>query len=329
MSRSPAAAVRAGSTPVAAKRSRTASHGSGVRSRCHTQMAEHARAEIVVRAVGQHDQPLATGPPEQRLADGQRRHARHHPHRHVGVGELRRPRPLRDAPAPRARPRRNSCGAPGPAAPAGPGAWPGSPSPSLLHPPFHDHLLVAVRVQERLQRPEHLAGRGALGPGGPARPARRRQRRRRHVDGHVIRAARGCGLGTGSAGWPEESHSKMASSVAETTGPSLVANSSASTASRRAVSVLAAARPRSSAWFSAARSGASRSHRNTSTAEATACARLSEFATAVSVAGSAVRARVSTRCTRPPARRKASTSAAPARAVASRPGRSAGRARCS
>ena len=58
------------------------------------EMAEHARAEIVVRAVGQHDQPLATGPPEQRLADGQRRHARHDPHRHVGVGELLRPRPL-------------------------------------------------------------------------------------------------------------------------------------------------------------------------------------------------------------------------------------------
>ena len=36
MSRSPAAAVSAGSTPVAAKRSRTASQGSGVRSRCHT-----------------------------------------------------------------------------------------------------------------------------------------------------------------------------------------------------------------------------------------------------------------------------------------------------
>ena len=64
------------------------------------QMAEHAGAQIVIRAVGQHDKPLAADPLEQRLADGERRHARNDPHRHVGVGEHRRPRPLRTRPDP-------------------------------------------------------------------------------------------------------------------------------------------------------------------------------------------------------------------------------------
>ena len=94
MSRSPAAAVRAGSTPVAAKRSRTASQGSGVRSRCHTRwLSTPAPRSSSGRSVSttSHWPPAR---PEQRLADGQRRHARHDPHRHVGVGELLRPRPL-------------------------------------------------------------------------------------------------------------------------------------------------------------------------------------------------------------------------------------------
>ena len=42
------------------------------------------------------------------------------------------------------------------------------------------------------------------------------------------------GGGTGSTRWPAESHSKMASSAADRAGPSLVANSSAPTASRSA-----------------------------------------------------------------------------------------------
>ena len=176
ISRSSAAAVRAGSTPVAAKRCLTASQGSGVRSRCHSRWLRTPGAEIVVLAVGQDDEPLPVDPVEQRLADGQRRHARDDPDRHVAVGELRRPRPLRDAPGRRGLRRRSSCGAPGRAAPAGRAAWPGSRSRSLLHPPLHDHLLVAVRLEERRQRPEHLAGRGALDPAGPAPPAGRRQR---------------------------------------------------------------------------------------------------------------------------------------------------------
>ena len=58
------------------------------------EVAEHPGAEILVAAVGEDDQPLVPAPGQQRLADGERRHARLDPHRHLVVRErarLRRP----------------------------------------------------------------------------------------------------------------------------------------------------------------------------------------------------------------------------------------------
>ena len=98
ISRSSAAAVSAGSTPVAAKRSRTASHGSSVRSRCHTRwLRTPAPRSSSGRSVSTTSHWSAY-PLQQCLADGERRHAWHDPHRHVGMGERRRARPLRAGP---------------------------------------------------------------------------------------------------------------------------------------------------------------------------------------------------------------------------------------
>src|SRR5712692_7998815 len=71
-------------------------------------------------------------------------------------------------PAPRAPRTGTSCVLPRPAVPAARAAWPGSPSGSLLHPPLHDYLLVAVLGEERLQLAEHITGRRTLWPGRPA-----------------------------------------------------------------------------------------------------------------------------------------------------------------
>ena len=51
--------VRAGSMPQAEKRCRTASHGSGLRRRCQTQVRQDAGAQVVVVAVGDDDEPAA------------------------------------------------------------------------------------------------------------------------------------------------------------------------------------------------------------------------------------------------------------------------------
>ncbi len=62
------------------------------------QMAQHTGAKVFVRPVGQHDQPLAAHPFEQRLANGERGHTRHDPHVYLVVRERRRPGPLRAGP---------------------------------------------------------------------------------------------------------------------------------------------------------------------------------------------------------------------------------------
>ena len=152
------------------------------------QVAEHPGAEVVVRAVGQHDKPLAAGALEQRLADGERRHARHHPHRHVGVSELRRfRRPFRLGPHPEhARgeilvPRLvQQC------------PQDGERGPGRHHRHSctrHSTTTWSSRCASRNARSgpsTSLAGAPLARVARPARP--RRQRRRRHVDGHVVRA---------------------------------------------------------------------------------------------------------------------------------------------
>ena len=65
------------------------------------EVAEHPGPEILVAAVGEDDQPLVRAPGQQRLADGERRHARLDPHRHLVVRErarVRRPVRLRSHP---------------------------------------------------------------------------------------------------------------------------------------------------------------------------------------------------------------------------------------
>ena len=172
-------------SPVAAKRSRTASQGSGVRSRCQTRWPRPRRRGH--RPSGRSARPAtARRPLQQCLADGERRHARHDPHRYAVVAGTPAGPGHSGASVRRARRRCSLV----PRLVSGvrrTGSVARVAIPSLLHPPFDDHLVVGVGVEKRGQRSEHVAGWTALGPG--ARPPGPRQRPRRHVDGYVIRAA--------------------------------------------------------------------------------------------------------------------------------------------
>ena len=244
----------------------------------------------------------------------------------VNVG---RARPLRAGPAPRARRWRSSCAAPGPAAPAGPGAWPGSPFRSLLHPPLHDHLLVAVLVQERRRAGSSTSlAEARPWPGWPARTAPG-SGVGGIADGDVVRAP-GCGGGTWLAGWPADSHSKIASSVGRA-GPVPAGSRTRPPPPPRAASSACspAARPRSSACVLG----------GTQRAEPVPPERVHRRGDGLRPGSASSPPRCPWRAARPGpgsrpgapgllARRNDSTSAAPARAVASRPGPSAGRPRC-
>ncbi len=89
---SPAVAKIAGSMPVAANRFRDRRPRVRGAQPVPDEVAEHPGAEILVAAVGEDDQPLVPAPGQQRLADGERRHARLDPHRHLVVRERARVR---------------------------------------------------------------------------------------------------------------------------------------------------------------------------------------------------------------------------------------------
>ena len=226
ISRSSAAAVRAGSTPVAAKRSRTASQGSGVRSRCHTRWL---RTPAPRSSSGRSVSTTSHWPRTRSSSASRTASADTHGTTRTGtsawvnVGE---PGPFRAGPDPEHARRRSPCGAPGPAAPAGPEAWPGSPSRSLLHPPLHDHLLVAVRRQGTPPAARAPRWRRRPWPGSPGRQPGLADGGG-DADGHVVRAQLVAWSAPARRPGPSASHSKIASSAAARAGPSRVANSSA------------------------------------------------------------------------------------------------------